>query len=772
MKKVFIFIVLILLTISFLFLQEWNWLYLDTSYVSHTMSRAYEYILTSFLTFYPETTFGFDNTILNSTRYIQGFITFLGQKIAYILFFVGAFSSAYFLLKEKFSKNTSFYGALLYAFNPISLYFLSQIGFCFVYFSLPLVILGFFKFFTTAKARYIIFSLLGFAFMLSYTRATGIYALFLILVGLFHWDFIWNILKNKKKLFVVYMVTHILFFLPFLFAFLFPYFSGDNLYFAGLWNYASSHMQSWVSLYNFVNNSQFFEWFIPTDITNNIAYYIFQNGTIFQIVSLIFIFTVFLWAVFYNYKKKDTFVSFLIVMFVCLIFVRMAAKFLPQDIFIAFVYKHFPFLANNLSWIYIIYIPIIVYLFVFCVENANVKYGKSLLYSVLGLYIMASIFPFVNFNNNYKLATIDVNVIPQNYRNTFFQDKLERNSSMFLPGAGLYMDWSPYVFEFGNNSIYQTVFMANARLVNKKQSTVNDMMHKFTSYSIDNLNIFNLKNIFVFHDVRNPKEGQFDFYPIEDYALKSEKYYKQLIGASDLYIKQDNPNFTQFGFKKGDDLDFFVYAPASIYAQDIDNFFDKKLDITQKPVNIDSQSFHYPQMMKNFTIPENNKNIHIEYKKSSLQPSKIYLKFSQIDTTQSFLLQLNQTFWISWKLKWISKQDFEEKKCESNWESFKLTQNSNCNYKSQILDLWDIKYLNYPSIPEENHFEWNFVWNTWLIRPNDIPNNIKNESELYAVIIYEKQIWYNIALVISWFTFTCLLLLTAYQELKNIFKKK
>lgn len=42
---------------------------------------------------------------------------------------------------------------------------------------------------------------------------------------------------------------------------------------------------------------------------------------------------------------------------------------------------------------------------------------------------------------------------------------------------------------------------------------------------------------------------------------------------------------------------------------------------------------------------------------------------------------------MSWKLKWISKQDFEEKKCESNWESFKLTQNSNCNYKSQILDL-------------------------------------------------------------------------------------
>ena len=510
-----------------------------------------------------------------------------------------------------------------------------------------------------------------------------------------------------------------------------------------------------------MNNSQFFEWFILTEITSNMAYF-FQNGVIFQIVSLIFIFLVLFLALFYNYKKKDRFVAFLLIIFVGLIFVRMSSKFLPQDIFITFVYKYFPFLANNLSWIYIIYIPIIVYLFVFCLENINVKYGKQLLYSMFGVYIMVSIFPFINFANNYKLTTIDINAIPQNYKDTFFQEKIDRKGSMLLPNSGLYMDWSPYVFEFGNNSIYRNVFIANVRLTNAKQSEINRVINKIPLYNINNTLIFNLKNIFVFHDVRNPKE----------YALKSEKYYKQLIGSNDLYVKQENQNFTQFGFKKGDDLDFFTYVPASIYSQNLDNFFTKKFDITQKPINIDPESFHYPRVMKNFTIPENNKNIQIEYKNSPLQPSKIYLKFSQVDTTQPFLLQLNQTFWMSWKLKWISKQDFEEKKCESNWESFKLTQNSNCNYKSQILDLWDIKYLNYPSIPEENHFEWNFVWNTWLIRPNDIPNNIKNESELYAVIIYEKQIWYSIALVISWFTFACLLLLTAYQELKNIFKKK
>lgn len=51
----------------------------------------------------------------------------------------------------------------------------------------------------------------------------------------------------------------------------------------------------------------------------------------------------------------------------------------------------------------------------------------------------------------------------------------------------------------------------------------------------------------------------------------------------------------------------------------------------------------------------------------------------------------------------------------------------------------DIRLLNKPEVNNKNHFEWNFVWNTWLVNPEDIPNEMKWEKELYAVIIYENK---------------------------------
>lgn len=49
---------------------------------------------------------------------------------------------------------------------------------------------------------------------------------------------------------------------------------------------------------------------------------------------------------------------------------------------------------------------------------------------------------------------------------------------------------------------------------------------------------------------------------------------------------------------------------------------------------------------------------------------------------------------------------------------------------------------------------------------------MKNSDELYAVIIYEKQIWYNWALLISGLTFGFLLILTIFQEIKNFKNRK
>ncbi len=192
------------------------------------------------------------------------------------------------------------------------------------------------------------------------------------------------------------------------------------------------------------------------------------------------------------------------------------------------------------------------------------------------------------------------------------------------------------------------------------------------------------------------------------------------------------------------------------------------MDFDKKPLNIDPDSFNKSTEIDRFQIPEENQNIAIRYKKSVLQPTKIYAKFGNIDLSKPFLVQLNQTFGMSWKLKWISKEEFEEKQCIDEYQEFDITQNKYCNYKAQILDIADTKYLDNPEVPSSQHFEGNFVGNAWLVKPENIPENMRNDHELYAVIIYEKQIWYNWALIISGTTFVVLLFATVFQEIKHL----
>ena len=194
----------------------------------------------------------------------------------------------------------------------------------------------------------------------------------------------------------------------------------------------------------------------------------------------------------------------------------------------------------------------------------------------------------------------------------------------------------------------------------------------------------------------------------------------------------------------------------------MDEFFatGTHIDIYDKPVNIDPESFHKPEDMDRFTIPESNQNISLRYKRSVLQPTKIYLKVGAVDTTEPFLIQLNQTFGMSWKLKWITQEEFEEKSCADAYQEFAITQNKYCNYRAQILDIRDTKFLSKTAVPESQHFEGNFVGNTWLVTPGDIPPEYQGKNELYAVVIYEKQIWYNWALIISGTTLGVLIILS------------
>lgn len=761
MKKAILFFVLLFFSLMFLIFQKWNWLYVDTSYSANTLSRNIEYIHWSLSTISFDTYFGFDNTLLHSTRFLQWFFNFFWQRVVYILFFVFSFLSSYFLLKQKFSKDNSFYWALIYTFNPVTFYFISQVGFVFSYFSLPLVFLSIYKFFTEWKYRFLLLSIFGFYAMLSYTRLIWIYWATLVIFWIYYFDFIKKIFLNKKKQLFVYIISHILVFSPFIFGFLYPYFNWDKEYFSWLWNYSMANMSFWESIYSVILNDNFYNWFIPSEILWN-SVRSFQSTDIFIIFSIVFIIWVTLYSLFLNKRNKDKLVLLFICFFLFLVFFRLLAKFIPSGLFVSITYTYFPFVANNLNWLYVLYVSIIAYLFVFCLESVKTKIWKNILIWSGVIYLFISIYPFANFWWNYKLQTIDIKNIPQNYQNTFFAEKIEKNPVVFVPSWSLYMNWTPYVFEFWNNSIYKHIFTNNFRYVSQKQIALFQ-----TWENLRNNAIFNMKDIFVFKDIKNPKEWQFDFYESKNYISMSNAYYMTLRNNKDFYLKQDNKNFAQFWIKGDSQYDFLLYSPSEIIEAEIPELLYKNLDYKLNPILIDKESFHKTKKIDDFYIPRENKKVQISYKKSVLQPTKIYTKIQNIGSKKWFLIQLNQTFWMSWKIKWITKEEFEEKNCINNNRNFVFTNNSFCEYKASILDLSDLKYLFRKWVKEQNHFEWNFVWNAWLVEEDDISSESKDKKELYAVIIYEKQIWYDLILLIALLTFLSLSFLSVYQEIKD-----
>lgn len=770
MNKKLIAIIVWIIIFWLLFFPK-NWLYLDAWAIPITLERGY-HVLTSFLSSISLGTYWwYDNSLLLSSRFIGYFFLILPDQLLYILFTVINFVVWYNISKLLFSKNISIIGGILFSFNPLVLSFLNLPSFIFSYTSLGIFLLSVVYIIKTKRWIFVFIIILSLYFLISYTRLIGIYGIFVLILWIFYIKNI--VLFIKSNLFYCFKVVIliILSFIPFIFSFIYPYIDGQKLYFTWVWNYANSSTIYSSYLYNGLKYTDFYNFFAIKEISANLAN-VFQKTDIFSILSFVFIIWILIYIWFFI-KYKTKILKLLTAIYLLIIFIIAGPKFLSENVFTSIAYKYFPFIASTTNWLYLIVIPCFIFFVMYAITHTKSKIWKWVLYSWVWIYIFLSIFPFLWIQYNQKLDSIPLKNFPKNIQQTFHSPFWENNPSLFLPADPLYFTWSPYpLYISSNNNSFRTLFSWNSRIVNAKQADLNRLI--MGDFNIAQFWVlFNLKNVFVFKDVRNAWPWQFNFFTIKDYESEAKIQYITLLWNDSFYIKQDNENFAQFGLKNDDNYEFFLYTPAKIENYEMEEFFSEEnnIDILNKPINIDWNSFQKPNEIDFFEIPEENKNIAIRYKKSVLQPTKIYAKFGNIDVTKPFLVQLNQTFGKSWKIKWISKEEFEEKECIDEYKTFKITQNAYCNYKAQILDIWDTKYLNNPEVPEKNHFEGNFVWNTWLVKPENIPESLKNEKELYAVIIYEKQIWYNWALLISGITFVILILLTIFQEIKN-FKNK
>lgn len=771
--KVFISIIIsVIIVILWVFMYWVHWLYLDNSGFPITETRYLKIIFSTFYTIIQSTSFWYDVSALTSSRFIGHIFLWLSDFILYFIFLVVAFWGTYYLLRIYFSKTSSFFWALLYTLNPVSLLFLNLIWFIFAYTALPIILISIYLLFQWPKYRYILLLILGWYFFISYTRILWIYLVFLFLIGIYYRKEIFHFI-HKNKLFTCISFLLILWsFSPFILSIIYPHIDGQGQYFSWLWNYAESSLSASVWMYYEIQNLFFGEKIILRELTSNYAWE-FQKNTFFIAYSFLFLFWVFIYAFLIERKDLHRFKVYLSAIALFVIFIIAWPKFLSLEFFSQIAYQYFPFIANNTNWLYVLLIPIYSFLLSYTIEYTKSKNIRYLVICTWCIYSLLCFFPIINHSANPKLQTISIENIPQNYQKTFHQEFSATNPSLFFPATWLYFSWAPYPIDITNNNQYQPLFTNNIRLVNSKQeSMVNLMNNSFENIFATNSSIFNLKNIFVFKDIRNIGRGQFDYYPDLDNVTFSQIALNNFRLNKSLYIKQDNENFVQFWLKDDDKYEFYLYAPWSLQRRDLDSFFSDELQILEKPMVIDPESFHKPSIIDTYEVPRENQNITIRYKSSIDDTTKIYAKIANFDNTKPFLLQLNQTFGMSWKVKWITKEQFEEKPCIDEYREYSITQNKVCQFKATLLDLWDTKYLKSPQVSEERHFEGNFVGNTWLITPDDIPSDRKNEKELYAIIIYEKQIWYAWTLVLAWLTFAILVLLSLWEGVRDFRRKK
>lgn len=767
-----IFSVILILTISFLIFQKGLWVYLDLSYAAATLFNNGPSFGAISRNLSSVTAFGYDNTQLFATRFLnilsEVIISRLFGNLAQIFYFITYFILSFVLVKKclalAFEENSSFFGALVYTFNPVSIYLLNEAGFFFIYFSLPLIVYAFVRYFQNEEIGYVyvlMFSI-GITLLTSYARISFIYfGIIALLAVLFYKEVLKILIHEKKKLAILAGVTFLVIF-PIFFSFAHPHLVGDSEYFAGISNYTDAFIKS--GNYAYQNNIDLnsFQGFILTELTANFSAKV-QGSLFFIFFSMAYVLGVIIFAVYILRKRiiEKTHLKlatgFLVILGVS-ISLKMLASFTSKDIFIKITYVYLPFLANTTFWVMVGFISGFSGLLAFIFFYSSEKEKKSVLFLTLA-YILLSIYPLITFPSNAKLKTISMSDIPPEYQ-LFFQGK-RQEAALFFPGKNLYFDWSPYPLDISQGKYFKDIFSNNVRLVNDKQAKLSTgLSGLLTNSSLSNAYFFNGKNVFVFKDIRN-EDQNFDYFAKKNYPQLSKIYYDRMKKNENFLLAEDNAHFARFVQKNASLADFSLYSPKTVLMIDPDKFFDQDvIDINRRAILVDSAAFKKPKDLRSV---EPNQNINISFKYSLDDTTRYVVKIENAVSSKPFLVQLNQTFGMSWKIKWVNKKYFESKKCLDGWQQFPLTNNSSCLTDFSLFDLNDFHLFFAPSVNNKDHFEGNFVGNAWLVRQKDIPQDLENKKDLYAVIICEKQPYYALTIIITGLTLTILLLIITKQ---------
>lgn len=748
MIKIFIslFIIILFFIISPLS-RAGVWFYQDGSFWPKNFYEIYSYFNAQFFIYSTQFYYhGYDlglfayNKILLNTIFLLLIYTFgseLSQSITILLGFIASFLSFYFFSSIFIKDNIKRIAAsFLYIFNPF-FYSLLNEDYLWIYAAIPMYIYSFYAFFKSKNLRllFVFINVLSLLTINAYIRFIPI--AFILSASYIIYLFFAKYIFFKKNRFISLTIISILSVLPTFYSLILQYLANNQTAF-----YYASIFSS-PNTVNFAKVISFFQT-INIPLYNEHYWRILGYAPIIGLVCLII-----------KNKKLAPIHIFNLFLIILSLSLFILDKIVGPNL-ASLLYKFLPFTLNSAYWsYYLLNIPFLLLLSLL----ANRIF--IIVYSVL--IILIGLIPFFDGSYSFVFRKQNINDLPADYKK-YFIDKINlfTESAYYIPGTcwrDKYMEKKQLptmCFNFGTN--FKPIEYGNPRLLSDVAYNFSNNLNR--EHYFDNLRFtHNLRSIFLATDIV-PAKG-----PGPLHGKKSienlKKVQDKLFLNSNLNATRES-NFIKFEYNYKDDYDFLLYSPTYLIdIKEYDNIF-RKYDISLEDGDI-------PLFVDDKLNIEDFQNVGIFYKHSQLDPTKYIIEINKNDNIKPFIIQLNQSYYDSWKLYWIDKQTFDEYACDDEIKIYKLSNNRSCLVKTKYLDF---PFIANDKLSNEFKLKGNLFGNTWIIDNKALPDRFFNESNLYAIIIYEKQIIYAYTVIIAIGTMLLLVVLTILQEVKKIYENR
>lgn len=745
MKRILIFIFLLFTSNLYLF-RPGFWFFQDAGYWPKTGQEA-GMMLSQQFHFFSNFGYslGFDQGLFNFTKILLiGAIVLLfnifGQNMSQVLFsllgFIISFISFYLFSGIFFqNKNLRYVISLFYVFNPLSYAFQGYVYFNAV---VPLFIYSYYKFFYSTKKLRLIFLLLNiFAAYLWVTYVRFVQGYFIVIFPYIIYLFILHKRKLQLNKLIVFIAFYILLFSPIIYSFTTQILEKSQTAF----NYGNIFG-------NFVVKYKMFEAF---NLFQSVGVKLYQ-GELWSILGILSSAYLIFLLVTFSKEKRSGFYFLNLILVLIGITIYSLGNIFGKDLYLSLI-KIFPFVTNEPFWaFYVLAVPIVI--LIGLITRERIKY----LYIYAFLFIAFATLPFLNLSE-FQLQKLELSKIPKSYSENFIKPfEGIPGATYYFPSAcwrAVYMDKEntpTLCLNFGLRLV--SILLDNPRLVSG--NTFNLVSSIYGNENINNLRItHNLKNIIVPNDILEKRGPGGPLTSNND--IIAAKMLENSLNKNSLFNSLNNENFNLYSYKDSQLFDFFIYSPKKVIYKDIKEIFDNSLDVKERPVIFKNKVFDLESIQ--------SQNIHTAYKISPLDPTRYFVKLSNIDNSKPFILQFNQSYSSSWKIKMIDKKSYDEIACTDQWQSFTITDNQRCQYNGGLMNFKILNFLNKPNISSNNHYDGNFLSNSWVIFPEDIPQNLKKSSDLYIAVIYDKQIYYTYTIIIAGIALIIMLIWCLIQEL-------